>query len=271
MSQAEIGTSGLLLAATLILIAIALAGWQGLGLERSLVWSTLRAGVQLLVVGSALAIVLDPDTPLVLAFVWVALMAAFGGWTVQQRVRQHNTATGLAILPWAFAAFVVATVAVLGTLFGLGVYDLNATTLVPLAGMVIGNSISATVLVARRLLEETDDRREEIEARLALGHSSREAFRPAMRRAARTAVTPQIETTKAVGIVFLPGAMVGLILAGVDPIDAVRVQAAVMYMVLASVVTTVVIVAQGMSRLLFTADHRIALALGESGKSPAGR
>jgi putative ABC transport system permease protein len=51
--------------------------------------------------------------------------------------------------------------------------------------------------------------------------------------------------------------MVGLILAGVDPADAVRVQAAVMYLVLGSVATTTVVIAAGLSRRLFTADHRL--------------
>ena len=73
----------------------------------------------------------------------------------------------------------------------------------------------------------------------------------------RTALIPQIETTKAVGIVFLPGAMTGLILAGVDPVDAVLVQVVVMYLVLAAVATTTVVIGLGLQRRLFTADHRL--------------
>jgi putative ABC transport system permease protein len=73
----------------------------------------------------------------------------------------------------------------------------------------------------------------------------------------RTALVPQIETTKAVGIVFLPGAMVGLILAGADPMQAVRVQIAVMYLVLGSVAMTTSVVAIGLERRLITPDHRL--------------
>ena len=68
---------------------------------------------------------------------------------------------------------------------------------------------------------------------------------------------PQVESTKAVGLVFLPGAMTGLILAGVDPIDAVKVQAAIMYLILGSVATTVAVVGLGLTRRLFTPDHRL--------------
>lgn len=70
-------------------------------------------------------------------------------------------------------------------------------------------------------------------------------------------MTSQIERTKAVGIVILPGAMTGLILAGVDAMDAVRVQLAVMYLILGSVATSATIVGVAVQRTLFTSDHRL--------------
>ncbi len=101
------------------------------------------------------------------------------------------------------------------------------------------------------------DKLDEIEARLALGQPSAQAAKPYVRAALRTALIPQLETTKAVGIVFLPGAMVGLILAGQDPLSAVKVQAAVMYLILGSVATTTTVIALGVTRRLFTPDHRL--------------
>jgi putative ABC transport system permease protein len=122
--------------------------------------------------------------------------------------------------------------------------------------MMIGNSMTATVLVATRIVDEFRTNRPLIEVSLALGFRSREAFRPYVRSALKTALIPQIETTKAVGIVFLPGAMTGLILAGVDPIEAVRVQIVVMYLVLGSVAVSSSTVALGLSKALFTPDQR---------------
>ncbi|HEV2311345.1 MAG TPA: ABC transporter permease, partial [Acidimicrobiia bacterium] len=132
-------------------------------------------------------------------------------------------------------------------------------TLVPIAGMMIGNSMTATVLAGRRLTDELHDKRDEVEARLALGQPSRQAATPYVRAALRAALTPQIETTKATGLVFLPGAMTGLILAGVSPFHAVQVQAAVMYLVLGSVAATTTVVALGVRRRLFTRDHRLVV------------
>lgn len=82
------------------------------------------------------------------------------------------------LLPLALASFAAAAVVTLGVLFGLHVFPLTGRTLVPLAGMMIGNSMTATVLAGRRLTDELRDKRDEVEARLALGQASRQAAIP---------------------------------------------------------------------------------------------
>ena len=252
MDQSDIGAFGLAASGVLIAVAVAISLWRRLGLERTVVWAAVRALVQLFIVGAALRIVVDRDDPLIWSWVWVIAMISFAAWTVSRRT------DGLpGIVPVAAAAFGAATLVSLGVLLGFGIFETNGRTIVPLSGMVVGNSLAAAVLVTRRLRDAATDQRDRIEARLALGQSSTDAFAPTQRDALRTALIPQIETTKAVGIVFLPGAMVGLILAGADPADAVMVQAAVMYLVLGSVATTTTVIAIGVTRRLFTADHRL--------------
>ena len=141
---------------------------------------------------------------------------------------------------------------------------MEARAIVPLGGMMIGNSMGSTVLAARRTADELKDKRSEVEARLALGHSSAQAGKPYVRNAIRTALTPRIESAKAAGLVFLPGAMTGLILAGVDPVDAVLVQAAIMYLILGTAATTSVVIGLGSLRRLFTSDHRLRRLVRES-------
>jgi putative ABC transport system permease protein len=141
--------------------------------------------------------------------------------------------------------------------FGLGVYPTAARAIVPIAGMMVGNSIGGLVLAARRVTAELAEHRDEVEARLALGQPSQQAAKPFVREALRTALTAQMETTKAVGLIFLPGAMTGLILAGAEPVEAVLVQAALMYLILGCVATNVVVVGLGLTRMLFTPDHRL--------------
>jgi putative ABC transport system permease protein len=250
--DAAIGWGGLATSLILVGVAVALAHWQGLRLEGEILWASLRAIVQLLAVGYVLVVLLDPDTPVIFAWCWVAAMIGFSALTVRRRAPEVPGMASLAV----FALLASAAVS-LGVVFGLGVYPTVGRAIVPIAGMMIGNSIGGLVVAARRIIAELSERRDEIEARLALGLTWQDASKPFVRSALRTALTSQIESTKAVGLVFLPGAMTGLILAGAKPVDAVLVQAALMYLILGCVATNVVIVGLGLTRRLFTDDHRL--------------
>ncbi|HEY8546566.1 MAG TPA: iron export ABC transporter permease subunit FetB [Acidimicrobiales bacterium] len=247
-----IGWGGLATSLLLVAAAVALSWWQGLRLEREILWATARALLQLLAVGYVLVVLIDPDTPVVWAWAWVVAMVGFAAVTVRRRAREVPGLTGLAVV-----ALSVSSAVSLGVVFGLQIYPVAGRAIVPIAGMMVGNSIGGLVVAARRLIGELSERRPEVEARLALGQPWPEASKPFVRDALRTALTSQIESTKAVGLVFLPGAMTGLILAGADPVDAVLVQAALMYLILGCVATNVVVVGLGLTRRLFTPDHRL--------------
>jgi putative ABC transport system permease protein len=254
----DVGFLGLLASLVLIAVAIGLSVWQRLGIERSIVVAVVRAVAQLLIVGAGLAFVIDPDTPLAWSWAWVAGIVVFSAVTVQRRAPAVPGLLSIALL----AVGTAAATALLVT-FGLGIFPLEARTLVPISGMIVGNSMNSAVVAAQRLVEELAAHRDELEARLALGYSGAEAARPHVRSVLRTAITPQIETTKALGIVFLPGAMTGLILAGVEPLDAVLVQLVLMFLILGSVVTVSTVVAAGGARRLFTGDDRLVPLLRE--------
>jgi len=250
--MSDIGWTGLGLSLVLVAVAVLLSMWRHLGLERGILWASTRALAQLLAVGLLLQVLLEPGVSIWWGWLWVAVMVVVASITVSRRAPAVPGIVWLSGL-----AFTGSAVLTLGVLFGLGVFDLDIRTLIPLAGLMIGNSLAATVLVSRRLVTELDDKRDEVEARLALGQPAAAAAQPYLVEGLRTALTPQIETTKAVGLIALPGAMTGLILAGVDPIDAVQVQAAVMFLVLGSVATTTTVMALGIRRRLFTVDHRL--------------
>jgi putative ABC transport system permease protein len=260
----DIGWTGLALSLLLVAVAVLLSLWRHLGLERGILWASTRALAQLLAVGLLLQVLLEPDVSVWWGWLWVAAMIIVAAITVSRRAPAVPGIVWLAGL--AFAGSAVLT---LGVLFGLGVFELDIRTLIPLAGLMVGNSLAATVLVSRRLVAEFDEKRDEVEARLALGQPARDAAQPYVVEALRTALTPQIETTKVVGLIALPGAMTGLILAGVDPIDAVQVQAAVMYLVLGAVATTTTVMALGIRRRLFTDDHRL-VRIGRAAAPAAG-
>ncbi len=259
MTEADIGWGGLGISLVLVAVALAISQRQRLGLGPSIVWSSARAMAQLVAVGYALKLVVDPDSPVALAWVWVVAMIGFAAITIRQRAPEVPSILGLALAAMGASAAVS-----LAVIFGLDVFPVEGRTVVPLAGMMIGNSMSSTVVAARRIVGELSDKRSEVEARLALGQPWPQAARPYVRTALRTALIPQIESTKAVGLVFLPGAMTGLILAGVDPLAAVKVQAAIMYLILGSVATTVSVIGLGLTRRLFTPDHRLVRLVREA-------
>jgi UDP-glucose/iron transport system permease protein len=252
MTDAAIGWGGLALSLILVGVAVGLSLWRGLRLEREMLWATARAIVQLLATGYILVVVIDDDAPVALAWAWVVVMVAVAAVTVRRRAPEVP-----GIVRLAFMATGASAALSLLVVFGLGIYPNAGRAIVPIAGMMIGNSIGSTVVASRRIITELSDRRPEVEARLALGQPWQEASKPFVRTALRTALTSQIESTKAVGLVFLPGAMTGLILAGADPVDAVLVQAALMYLILGCVATNAVVVGLGLTRRLFTPDHRL--------------
>lgn len=261
MAEGDVGWWGLAASLLLIVVTIGISRWRHLDLESSVLWATVRALVQLLAVGYVLAVVIDPpawaisatrDQPIALAWGWLVFMVAFAAWTVSRRAPEVP-----GVLPLALLALSISTAATVAVIFGLGIFPAEARAIVPLGGMMVGNAMTSTVVAGRRIVAEFSEKRADVEARLALGQPWQEASRPSLRSALRTGMTSQIETTKAVGLVFLPGAMTGLILAGVDPVDAVRVQAAIMFLILGAVTINVVVIGTGVTSRLFTDDHRL--------------
>ncbi len=231
MSNGVVGWGALGASLLFVLVAVALTGREHLGLGRPILVALVRSLVQMAVVGLALVPIVDPDTPLVWSWLWVVGIVGFASVTVARRAPE---VPGLLWVATGAMALVAATG--VGTIYGLGIFPLEGRTLVPVAGMVIGNSMKAAVVGATRVAEALADQRAEVEAGLALGMTPRMASRRVVRSALRTAISPQIEQTAGLGVVFLPGAMTGLILAGASPADAVRTQLALMYVILAGVV-----------------------------------
>jgi putative ABC transport system permease protein len=251
-ATAGVGLGGVAASMVLVALAVVLSRSGGLGLERSIIWAAFRALAQMLVIGAALGLVLADDAPVALSWLWVVAMVAVGAATVAARARE---VPGVLVL--AAVALGLAEATSLAVVFGFGIFPVEPRAIVPAAGMLLGNAIGATVLAARRTYVEVVDHRDQVEVRLALGSSGHDAVRPHVSDALRTAMTPQIEQTKIVGLVALPGTMTGLLLAGVDPVDAVLTQTVVMFLILGSVAVTSVVVGRGVARRLVTSDDRL--------------
>lgn len=252
MGNTTVGWLGLAASLLFVAVPIGLSSSQRLGLSRPISFAVGRSLVQMLIVAAALVPIVDPATPLAWSWLWVAGIIVFASVTVTRRA---PAVPGLLFVSLAAHSAVAATA--LSIVFGFRIFDLDGRALVPVAGMVIGNSMKSGVVAANRVADAATEHRAEIEAGLALGLTVRRASDRLVRSALHTAISPQVEQTAALGIVFLPGAMTGLILAGVDPFDAVRAQLALVYVILAGVVIAAVVTGLGTLRQLTTPSHTL--------------
>jgi len=238
-------------ALSLVALAAAISYWRRTDLERDIVVATVRSFVQLTAIGYALEVIFDADTIwLVLALLTV--MVLFGALTARSRAKK---------VPGAFwpllIALAVAAATTLGLVVALGIFDPTPRYLVPVGGMVIGNAMTASAVALNRLGDEVSESGAAIEATLALGATAREAAAPFVRRALRSGTIALVDSTKTTGLIFFPGTMVGMLLAGAEPTDAVRLQLILLYALLGSVAISA-LVATGLAyRNFFTPAQQL--------------
>jgi putative ABC transport system permease protein len=218
-------------AAALALVALAAAVsyfWKA-DLERDIGIAALRSLVQLTIIGYAIKLIFEADT-IWLVFALLAVMVTFGAITARARAKKVPGAFGPLLIALSLAGGCT-----LGLVVALGIFDPTPRYLVPVGGMVIGNAMTASAVALNRLGDEMHDARARIEATLALGATAREAATPTVRRALRSGMITLVDSTKTTGLIFFPGTMVGMLLAGANPTDAVRLQLILLYVLLGSV------------------------------------
>ena len=244
-------------AATAALVALTLVvSWRlDLGLHRVIFLSSTRSVAQLLATGLLLVPALRPDAHLAWAWVWSGTMLVFATGVVRRRTTPLGANRPSIALSAIAVTFPVA--AGLAVVFCFGVLPLKPWTLVPMAGIILGNTLPATAAGAIRFVELVTEEQGQIEAMLALGFKTKEAIRPQVARAVKTALTPEIERMRMIGLVLLPGTMTGMLLAGADPINAVMTQMVVTFLVLGAITVTVATVVLGCS-LSAVGDGRLS-------------
>lgn len=240
----------------LVLAAGLLGFWQKAGLTQDLVVATVRSFVQLIAIGYALELIFARDSiPWTLLIMAVMLVVA--AYTSAQRAQGIPNA-----LMITFASIGLGTVLTVGLLVALGVFAFTPQFIIPIAGMVIGNTMTTCSLVMARLRDDLLAHRDQVETALALGATGQQAAMPIVRRSVRAAMVPIIDTTKTVGLIKLPGAMTGMILAGASPMEAVQLQLIVMYMLVGASAFTGLVAAYLTARVFFSNVHQLVLPAG---------
>lgn len=216
-------------ALVLVAIAIAISRWRRADLESDMAIAVVRSFVQLTAIGYVIQLIFD-DGSLLLVAALLAVMVGFGTITARSRAKGVPEPTVPILI-----ALTIAALATLGLVLALGIFDAKAPYLVPVGGMVIGNAMTATAVALNRLGDEVKSQAQRIEATLALGAPARIAADPSVRRSLRSGTIALVDSTKTTGVIFFPGTMVGMLLAGADPVDAVRLQLILLWVLLGAV------------------------------------
>ena len=246
--SAELGFPVLIASLVLVCLSLALARWLNLGVSREIVVAAVRAAVQLLVVGFVLTSLFASSVATPAAIAWIVMMIAISAFVIGRRAKAPSRA--LYVVAGALVA--LTTGISLAVIFLSGVFDVSPVAMVVMAGITIGNAMPSAVQGVNLAVAANRDGRSQLEALLSVGMNRSQIVRFMAPTPARNALVPQIERTKVVGLIALPGAMTGLLLAGVDPVDAVMIQILVMYLVLGATALCSIVTVAAVSRSAIT-------------------
>jgi putative ABC transport system permease protein len=226
-----LSVTDLLLAALLILLTAYLSRKSHAGLEKRLLFASLRATLQLLAVALLLQTLFNHSS-----LFWVGLMSlvmvALAGREIHLR-QSRRLKGGWGYLTGTAAMFLSSMVTALFALLVIIQHDpwYHPQYAIPLLGMLLGNTMNGIALGMDRLTSAVWEQPRTIEAKLALGQTAAEAIRPLREEAIRTGMIPILNAMAAAGVISLPGMMTGQILAGAAPIEAVKYQILILFLI----------------------------------------
>ncbi len=219
----------LFLAYTLILLLATFSYKEKLAQEREIFITSIRCAIQLLILGYTLRYIFS-----LRAWYWLILIlgvmtcaAAFIG-----AERLKLKASRIFLVKVCFLSLFLSTSIVFFPLLALGVIKATFREVLTLWGLVLGQAVNSLNLAQERLASEAINRKDEIEAKVALGATLKEALKDCIKNAISASLIPKYNSLKAVGIVFIPGITAGMIIAGADPLKAIVYQILVMYLIL---------------------------------------
>jgi putative ABC transport system permease protein len=235
----------------LLAVAVAAHRVNGYGLERPSLVAAVRAIAQL---GVAAVLITSVVSHLWLSVLLVLVMFALGVLTTSRRVEAPAS--------WAAAALAMAAgvVPVLVIVLATGTIPAQGIAIIPVAGIIVGNAMTAHTLVRRRAFAALRDEHAQYEAALSLGLLPAQAIREIVHRRAPEALLPGLDQVKTTGVVTLPGAFIGVMLGGGSPVQAATAQVLVLFGIMAAQTVTVLVAERLIAaRLLLPADLRGAL------------
>ena len=251
------GWVGLAWASLPLIIAGAALAWFRLGQTGSMVVATARLVGQMMLLAVVLGGIVEADSPSLVVFVALVMLAT-AAQAVGARSRSKRGRWALGVEAFGSLLLSSAIVMAVSIRLALGVepwYD--PRTVLPMLGMILGNTVSAISLASERFDADLRADRDLVELRLSLGATARQAGTPALRAAVAAALSPILNNMSLAGIVAIPGMTTGQLLAGADVGQAIRYQI-LLYLGIAATVTFGILILLAIRfRHYFTPNHQL--------------
>lgn len=245
-----------LVSAIFVVIAVVLIRWWKIGLEKDLIVGTLRTFIQLAIMGYVLTYFFGQRHWSFMVGL-VSLMIIIASYEGYRRLRKYAIPHIFWILTGSFF-FTVFIVLGIILKFILSVEPwYYPYAMIPIAGMIIGNSLNSATLTVNRFVSEVKHRENEIEMYLSLGAPIRISVHDSFMESVRAALLPNLNSLMMVGLVQLPGIMTGQILSGIDPLIAIRYQIMIMYMWISTATMVDILVLNLVYRQFFTPQKQL--------------
>jgi putative ABC transport system permease protein len=219
----------------LILIALYYSYKEKLGIEKQILINSIRAFIQLLILGYLLVYIFKIKNPFFISLILV-LMVLFAAYTAQGRIKIKNNG-----ILTSFICIFLSSLLVIVSLILIGVISFKPNEIIPVGGMVIGNSLNIYALTVDRLKGEIKNNIQLIENFISLGASLKYALYNLKKVSVKAALIPTLNNLQTVGIIHIPGITTGMLLAGAPPLKAISYQLVIMYMMVAVALFTSII------------------------------
>ncbi|MDT2815820.1 ABC transporter permease [Vagococcus carniphilus] len=228
MNNLDISNTSLFFASSLVLIALVIDYKEKLGLGKDIFIAAIRAVIQLFIIGYVLSAIFKLDN-VITTTVMVLFIIFNAAYNAGKRANHLKNSFQISLIAIGVGTFVSLTV-----LYLSGTLKWTPSQIVPITGMIASNAMTAIGVGYRTMQSKFTDQKQQVQEKLALGATKKQATLPIIRESIKTAMSPSIDSTKTVGLVSLPGMMSGLMFAGIDPTTAIRYQIVVMFMLIST-------------------------------------
>ncbi|HCV4674458.1 TPA: iron export ABC transporter permease subunit FetB [Staphylococcus aureus] len=247
MSNTALGLTALLL-----VIPIIISYKEGLHIIKDLIVATLRAVVQLIILGFLLHYIfkINDKWLLILCVLVIIINASWNTISRASPVMHH-------VFWISFLAIFIGTALPLAGTIATGAIQFTANEVIPIGGMLANNGLIAINLAYQNLDRAFVQDGTNIESKLSLAATPKLASKGAIRESIRLAIVPTIDSVKTYGLVSIPGMMTGLIIGGVPPLQAIKFQLLVVFIHTTTTIMSALIATYLSYGQFFNARHQL--------------